>query len=263
MSRFVGVRPSAVGEETSMTSPRELQEIIAELSSALCGGRVRNSTIFVSTGVTYPNGVGAVVRVDPHQKGFIVSDDGYACLIAETMRATSAFQRIAPGVATRAGINFERKTFLATDIVRQSLPVAVSSVANSSCRAIERLVASLEQPRIKKIRSIFDKRLREAFGDKVTFDLEYRGATGRNWRFDAGLERGGEIVRLFELVSPTTQAVAMANMKISDLVSEGPKVTAALADYEGTEPALRAILSNAGGTVIAANDDVSKYLLAA
>jgi hypothetical protein len=95
--------------------------------------------------------------------------------------------------------------------------------------------------------------------------LEYRGATGRIWAFDAGIERGGNIVRLFELVSPTTQAVAMANIKISDIqgVSDAPKVTAALVDYEGTEPALRSILSNAGGIVIAANDDVSKYRLSA
>jgi hypothetical protein len=56
----------------------------------------------------------------------------------------------------------------------------------------------------------------------------------------------------------------MANMKVSDTasVSGAPKVTAALTDHDGTDPALRAILSNGGGTVIAANGDVSRYKLA-
>jgi hypothetical protein len=186
-------------------------------------------------------------------------------VVAETMQASSALNRIAPGVADRSGISFERGTFLVNKIERSSLPVAVSLIANSSCRAIERVVASLEQPRIRRARDVFDRRLREAFGDNVKFNLEYRGATGRNWQFDAGVERDGMIVRLFELVSPTTQAVAMANMKIVDTVvlPEAPKVTAALADYEGTEPALRSILSNSGGTVIAAKDDISRYKLAA
>ena len=248
-----------------MTDAQELQDIIAELSRALCGGKVRNSSIFVSTGVAYPNGVGSMVRIDRDRKAYIVSDDGYACVIAETMKAVPAFNRIAAGVALRSGVGFERGAFLVKDIARESLPTAVSLIANSSCRAIERVVASLEQPRVRRVREVFDKRLREAFGDKVVFDLEYPGATGHKWGFDAGIMRNGSIVRLFELVSPTTQAVAMANMKISDTASltEAPKVTAALVDYDGTDPALRSILSRAGGIVIAANDDVSKYRLAA
>lgn len=57
----------------------------------------------------------------------------------------------------------------------------------------------------------------------------------------------------------------MANMKISDTqaLPSPPLVTVALADYEHTDPALRSILSAAGGLVIAANDDVSAYQLSA
>jgi hypothetical protein len=57
----------------------------------------------------------------------------------------------------------------------------------------------------------------------------------------------------------------MANMKISDTqaLPSPPIVTAALVDYERTDPTLRAILSAAGGLVIASNDDVSKYQLSA
>ena len=248
-----------------MSEAREMQEILAELPNAMCFGRVENSSIFVSTGVSYPNGVGAVVRIDRDRRGFAVSDDGYACRIAETMNTLSSLNRIAPGVAARSGVSFEQGTFFVSEVERETLPVAVASIANSSCRSIERVIASLEQPRIKRSRDIFDRRLRAAFGENIKFDLEYRGATGRRWEFDAGLERHGEIVRLFELVQASTQAVAIANMKIADTraVPDSPAVIAALADYEHTEPALRHILSNAGGTVIAASDDVSKYRMIA
>jgi hypothetical protein len=241
------------------------QEIFAELRSAICFGRVENSSIFVSTGVSYPNGVGAVVRIDQDRRGFAVSDDGYACHIAETMNTISSLNRIAPGVAARSGVCFERGTFFLSEVEREALPVAVVSVANSSSRSIERVIASLEQPRTKRSRDIFDRRLRAAFGENVKFDLKYRGATGRHWEFDAGLERDGEIVRLFELVQASTQAVAIANMKIADTraLPDSPVVIAALANYEHTDPTLRSILSNAGGTVIAASDDVSKYRMIA
>jgi hypothetical protein len=248
-----------------MNTNLEMTEVVAELTRAPWVGRVRNLSAFVFPGILYSNGTGCTVRIDPSRKGFFVSDDGYASFIADTMNSVRGFNRIAAGVAARAGISFERGAFLLADVERAVLPVAVSAIANSSCRAIERLLASLEQPRIRRAREQFDKKLRDAFGDEVSFDVEYRGATGRNWEYEAGLSRRGLIVRLFALVSPTTQSVALANMKISDTVAlpDAPKVTAALSDYERTEPTLRAILSNAGSTVIAANEDVSKYRLAA
>jgi hypothetical protein len=251
-------------EENAM-SEQELEQVLNELSKAIFRGRVRHSTLFVSTGVTYPNGVETAVRIDRNREGFVVSDDGYASRIAETMGAASTLSRLAPGVSARSGISFERGTFFLSDVSRESLPVAIGAVANSSSRSIERVLALIGQPRLRRSRELFDKRLREAFGKNIVFDLEFRGATGRNWEFDAGIERDGLIVRLFELVSPSTQAVAIANMKISDTraVPEPPSVVAALVDYERTDPALRAILSSSGGTVIAANDDVSRYRLSA
>jgi len=55
----------------------EMREIIAELPKAMYQGRVRNTSAFISTGVMYPNGVGAIVRIDEDRQNFIVSDDGY------------------------------------------------------------------------------------------------------------------------------------------------------------------------------------------
>jgi hypothetical protein len=253
-------------EDDAMSDTQaEMREIIAELPKAMCQGRVRNTSAFVSTGVMYPNGVVVVVRIDEDRQNFIVSDDGYAAQIAETMGVVLALRRMAPGFASRSGVSFERAAFLLSDVSRDNLHVAVAAVANTSARAMERVIASLGQPKLKRSRALFDKRLRSAFGDKIKFDLEFRGATGRSWDFDAGVEEEGWIVRLFELVSPTTQAVAMANMKIFDTqaLPSPPIVTVALVNYERTDPTLRSILSAAGGLVIAANDDVSKYQLSA
>ena len=239
--------------------------LIDHVSRSLFSGQVRNSSVFISTGVTYPNGTAVAVRIDEGQHGYVVSDDGYATMIAEGMVALPALSRIAPGVAQRAGILFESGTFFVAEVARNSLPSVVSVVANASARAVERVVVALEQPRIKRSRDLFNNRLRAAYGDKVIFDLELRGATGKNWEFNAGVKGGGEVMRLFELVSPSTQAVAIAHLKIADTQSlpSPPLVTAALADYEHTDPALRGMLSDAGGVVISATDDVSKYQLSA
>ena len=238
-------------------------EILASLARTMFVGQVRGSSVFLSTGVTYPNGVGVTVRIQQRKGGFAVTDDGYANAIAESMGALSPFHRVAPGVAGRSGIKFEKGEFHLYSIEMDTLANAVGLVANTSARALERTVASLEQPRIRKSRDLFDKKLRAAYGDQVSFDFEFTGATGRTWQFGAGVLQGGMIMRLFELVSPSTQSVAIANMKILDVRAQydAPSITAALVDYEGTEPALRSILSSTGSFVISANDDVEKYRL--
>ncbi|MGI4764101.1 MAG: hypothetical protein ACRYGP_03390 [Janthinobacterium lividum] len=238
-------------------------EIAADIARALYSSRVRNASIYLSTGVTYPNGVGVTVRVDPGRDGFVVSDDGYAALIAEGMGALSVLARAAVGVARRAAISFEKGRFVLSGVERSELPVVVSLVANASSRAMERVTSSLERPKLRHSRETFDKRLTEAFGKTVRFDLDFEGATGHAWTFDAGVQEGGRITRLFELVSPTTQGVAIANMKISDAqaVMHPPQITAALTDYDATAPTLRALLSASGGSVISANDDIAVYKL--
>ena len=244
-------------------TPLELETIARDVAQSLSRATVRNSSIFVSTSIAYANGVGVSVRIDQGRLGLVVSDDGYAEVIAEDMGASAAFYRVAPGVAQRAGVSYEGGSFSIDSVDQNLLPIAIASVANASSNALERTIAALEQPRLKRSRELFDKRLKEAFGDVVAFDVDYRGATGKRWEFSAGINKRGNFERLFELVSPSTQGVAMANIKITDVKSmiDPPNVTAALIDYEKTEPALRAMLSNAGSMVIAANADIKKYRL--
>ena len=240
-------------------------ELIAQLSKSLCFGKVRGGSIYISMAVTYPNGVGVAVRLDADgRETYTVSDDGYAAVIAETMRAITNFRRVASSVAKRSGITFDQGTFFVASVHKSALTTVISAVANASARAMERVVASLEKPKLRQSQEMFEKKLTEAFGNKIIFDVRTRGATGREYDFSAGLENNGLIVRLFELVFPSTQAVALANMKIIDTIASNtsPSVTAALADYDATDPTLRSILSAAGSSVIAANDDVATFRLA-
>lgn len=259
-----GPHSAALGEEYAMNgTATTLGELLADIPRVLFRVRERSASGFLSTGVTYPNGVGVTVRVDRSHHNLVVSDDGYAAQIAETMGVIGTLNRIAGSFAKRYGVTYEKGTFFIADASPDNLAVAVSTVANTSARAMERVVASLEQARLGKSRALFDRRLETAFGNKVKFDIEFKGATGRSWGFDAGVLEGDLFVRLYELVSPSTQAVALANMKISDTqaILLPPHVTAALTDYEGTEPALRAILSYAGSTVIPASAEVESYKL--
>ena len=242
-------------------SQSDLETIAQDILKALNRTSVRSGSVFVATSVSYPNGTGVSVRIDQGRDGFTVSDDGYAEVIAEDMGVVPALYRVASKVAERAGVTYESGSFYVTGLERSSLPTAVTTVANASAKALERTIAALEQPRLKRSREVFDKRLKEAFGDAVAFDVDFKGATGKQWEFNAGILDAGAFERLFELVSPSSQGVAFANMKIIDVrsLTEPPSITAALIDYDKTEPALRSILSNAGSLVIPASADAQKY----
>ncbi len=242
-------------------SQSELETIAQDVLKALSRASVRHGSVFVATSVSYPNGTGVSVRIDQGRNGLTVSDDGYAEVIAEDMGVVPALYRVASKVAERAGVTYDAGSFYVKDVDRNLLPAAIASVANASSKAMERTIATLEQPRLKRSRELFDKRLREAFGIEVAFDVDFRGSTGKQWEFSAGIVSERGFSRLFELVSPSSQGVAFANMKISDvrLIVDPPTITAALIDYDKTEPALRAVLSNAGSLVIAAGADVQSY----
>lgn len=247
-----------------MTVLPDLRRVGEEVARSLAYSRVRNSSIFITPGLNYPNGASVVVRIDPDPDGFIVSDDAYAALVADNVGAISTFNKIAASLAKRSGVEFERKTIFLRSVQRDALVGAVVAVANTSARALDRTIAHVEQAQFKRSRDLFDARLAEAFGDKVQFNVPFIGVTGHNWEFDAGVEDGGTLTRLFAFVMPAFTAVAAANMKIGDTraMEKSPPITAALADYDATDPTLRAILSSSADAVIAANDDVSKYLVA-
>lgn len=243
----------------------DLKVIADEVARALSYGRVRGSSAYVTTAVTYPNGTAAVVRIDEDRDGFFVSDDGYGAFIAETMAALNTYIRLAPAVAKTAGLHFDQRSMFSIHVPRERLPGAVAAIANASNRAVERTVFAVERQKEARSREVFDQHIREAFGKRAQFEVHVRGATGREWDYAAGVIEGSRIITVFDLVSPTYGSVASANLKITDTrtLDDAPRITVALSDYDRTEPAFRSILSVSADAVIAVNDDVERYRQAA
>ena len=118
--------------------------------------------------------------------------------------------------------------------------------------------------KVKRSKVLFQARLEEAFGNKAKFDQPVRGAT-REWDFAGVIQDENGIAAVFEFVAPAFSAVAAANMKIGDVrgLTDAPSAIVALADYDKTEPSLRAILSNTADKVIAVTTAATEYRLAA
>lgn len=245
-----------------MIQTSDIREIGQEIARSLSYSRVRGYSAYVATPLLYPNGSGVLVRIDEHPSGFHVSDNGAGAHLADMMGGLATYSRIAASVAERAGILFEERTFFAHVTDRDRLTAAATAVANATARAADRMAQSLEQFKSKRSRELFDERLRAAFGDAIAFDVTIRGGTGRPWDYDASVQESDSL-RLFTFVGPAFAAVATANIKIADTLAlaSPPAVTAVLADYGRTEPALRRILSDTGSIVIGASDSVESYRL--
>ncbi|MGY2052929.1 hypothetical protein [Methylobacterium sp. JK268] len=249
-------------EGDDMTQTSDLKEIGQEIARSLSYSRVRGHSAYVATPLLYPNGSGVLVRIDEHPAGFHVSDNGAGAHLADMMGGLATYSRIAASVAERAGIAFEERTFFADVADRDRLTSVVTAVANATARAADRMAQALDQFKSKKSRELFDERLRAAFGSSIVFDVTIRGGTGRPWDYDASAQDNGNL-RLFTFVAPAFAAIATANIKIADTLAlvSPPAVTAVLADYGKTEPALRRILSDTGSIVIGASDGIESYRL--
>ncbi len=247
-----------------MSEHKHLKAIAEQVAASLSYVRVRNHSAYVATPLLYANGTGVLVRIDIVENGYSVSDDGYGAFIAETMSGLPTYSRIASSVAEILGVRFEGRTFFAEVADADHLPAAAAAIANASARANDRMVQSLEAMKLRRSRDLFDDRLRAAFGSAISFDVTVKGNRGREWDYDAAATIG-ERQHLFAFVGPAFTAVASANIKIGDTLArpEPPDVTAVLADYNRTEPALRAILADTGSIVIGASDDVEHYRLVA
>ncbi len=174
------------------------------------------------------------------------------------------FQRIAVDVAKRFGVNYDQRSFFILRANKEQLPAAVAVIANASVVAVERTLYALDRQKATKSKEFFVQKITNAFGNHVTFDVEYRGST-KAWKVDAVVKDNSDVVAIFELVAPSPSSVAFAHMKIGDIsaMMERPRTAIVLADYENTEAPLRQILSSSADLVIPANSEVEAYRAAA
>lgn len=241
-----------------------LQRIADDVAQSLSYASVHGRSAFISTALTYANGARVVVRIDQEGDEFFVSDDGYANTNAEMFGGTYQFHRLAPDVARRFSVNYDRRSFFVIKVVKDQLPAAVVMVANASSVSVERTLYALDRVKVKKSRELFLEKVSSAFGEKASFDVELRGAT-KSWEVDAAVMDHSEVIAVLEFVTPSPSSVAFAHMKVGDISSmmDRPKTAIVLSDYDGTEAPLRQILSSSADVVIPANSDLESYRLAA
>lgn len=241
-----------------------LEVVAAEVARSLSYAKMVGTAAFVAIGAMYPDGSSAMVRIDGMGDRFFVSDDGYGAMSAELMGATPSYNKIASIMATKAGIKFDQRSFFVLEVERSQLPGAVATIANTSIRAVERTVYAVEQFKVKRSRGIFETKLVAAFGDMAKFNETVRGVS-REWDFDGVIKKADDVIAVFEFVSPAIQAVASAHMKLGDIhgLERAPKRIVTLADYDGTEPSLRSILSTSADAVLPVTADLEQYKNAA
>lgn len=248
-----------MGTEVSLTRD-EMHDLANDVARAIVHASASDTSAFVSTGMTYPNGTAAVARIDRDGDGFFVSDDGNGALAAELMGAASTFSKLAPAIATRAGVGFDRRAFFVLRVERDHLPGAVVAILGASTRAVERSAYALEHDRVKRSRQVFEDRMRTAFGERAAFDATMRGLT-TEWQFDALVHLDTGSLAVFEHVSLAYQAIASANLKLGDVrrLTSPPHTTVVLADYEGTKPEFRSILAATSDRVLSASAEADAY----
>jgi ribosomal protein L17 len=220
---------------------------------------------YVVTPILYANGTHVVCRIAPNERGFEVTDNGEASLIAESMGLDGSFAKAAAYVASRGGAEFSDRTFFIDKVRREQLVGAVAFVANASAQSIERLLFQTEHEKVSKSRQVFETRIRAAFGNDALRHREVRGATG-TWKFDAVVRStSGQVQTVFEFIAPQYSAVASSYMKLNNLraLADGPRAVAVLADYERTSAELRSTLSLASDLILRAEEPEDSYRQAA
>lgn len=237
-----------------------LEKIADDVARSLSYATVEGRSAFVSTTVTYANGTHVVVRLDQDGDSFFVSDDGYASLNADMFGGAHQFQRIVADVAKRFGVSYDQRSFFILKATRGQLPAAVTLIANASATSIERTLYALDRMKFKKTKELFVERISRAFGDRASFNIDFRGST-KVWEVDAAIIDRSNVVAIFEFVSPAATSVAVAHMKVGDIsaMTERPRTAIVLSDYDKTDPPLRQILSSSADLVIAADSDLEAY----
>ncbi len=241
-----------------------LEKIANDVARSLSYAQVEGRSAFVSTAVTYANGTHVVVRLDQDGDSFFVSDDGYASLNADMFGGTHQFQRIAAEVAKRFGVSYDQRSFFILKAEKSQLPAAVTLIANASSASVERTLYALDRLKIKKTKELFVERISGAFGDKASFNVDFRGST-KIWEVDAAIIDRSDVVAIFEFVTPAATSVAVAHMKVGDISAmiERPRTAFVLSDYDKTDPPLRQILSSSADYVIDASSNLETYRKAA
>jgi hypothetical protein len=224
---------------------KELESIGTEIAAELTRSFSDGAGVFISTPLLYPGGSHVVVWLDGAGDQFTVSDHGYARLEAELMAGDRIFPRIAADISKNSGIGFDNNCFSLSGVGRQTLPAAVTLIANLSKEAADQTAQRLSENRYSFGEEQLVQRLASVFGiNAVSTSVNLIGASTHRWQFHAAVLSDDHLT-VFDLVKPSPQSIYPAVAKFSDIaeLADGPQRVVVLADKEKTDLANINLLS--------------------
>jgi hypothetical protein len=211
---------------------------------------VRSTGAFIRTPLLYPSGATVVVRVEPLNGHFFVSDIGLGYQEAELMGTTTSFTRHARLIADESGIRFDSHAFFVATATSEQLSGVVATVANCSHEAVAYAAFRLFDRKVADEAEVLFERLARVFSsDSIQRNAELRGASQTEWSV-ASVVRIGSHVTVFEPVLNHRNSVASVATKFHDiaLLENAPERVAVVRkkDDLGT---LLGVLAQAGSVI--------------
>lgn len=212
----------------------------------------------------YPGGSAVVVRVRREGDEFVVTDQGNGYLEAELLGGATTFSRLAPEVAHAHSVKYDGDMFFAIRVSRDHLANAIIFIGAASRHAVEKTAEKLSEEREHGFRQILQSHLREAFHERVAFEIEVRGQSTKAWRFDA-LVKAADHLSVFELVTPHHISINSSIVKFQDVsaLEESVAGIAVLSNRAKMEAHDITLLSRSAAKVIPLDADRETLLKAA
>ena len=200
-----------------MLNPDRFREVVEKVSRDIVSIQHREGGSFISTPLMYPSGGFVVVKVDPSEGNYFVSDYGMGYEEAELLGGQSVYNRHARPIAEAAGVGFDNHSFFAIYVEEGRLPGAIATIANCSQEAVAVTARKMAERRQMAASDLLYQRLVEVYTQKlVSRDAEIIGASNTTWHISS-VVREGKRVAAFEAVTKHHTSVAAAHTKFSDL----------------------------------------------
>lgn len=196
--------------------------MIDALEGALARVVETGEPVRVSTTTLLPSGAMASVLVRPSGNGtYLVSDDGAGrsdLLVLGHVKLSGSDRKRGDTIANRLGLTFDGTAFAVREVTADQLASAIVFVAEATrdwaSVAVENAVKRSQIALSKRV----EDRIRAIAPDaRITREVEVAGASTKKHRFDLVMDLDRERKAVFEIVSPNTNSLSAAHLKLFDV----------------------------------------------
>ena len=196
--------------------------MIDALENALLQVVESGETSRVSTTTLLPSGAMASVVVRPTGNGtFLVSDDGAGRTDMLTLGhagLTGSDRRRGDSIANRLGLIFDGTGFAVREVTADQLAGAIVFVAEATRDwASVAVDNAVKRSRIDMSKRVEDRIRAIAPNARITRESEVTGASAKRHKFDLVMELGQDRKAVFEFVSPNSNSLSAAHLKLFDV----------------------------------------------